>query len=174
MKMHPITSADVAVLREYVALDVEAGILRWIKKPAKKVVVGTEAGRIGQDGYKMFVLNHRRYRAHRVVYALLHGSCEQEIDHINRNPSDNRPENLRGVTRSQQNMNRRRPPNKTGFSGVYRHPGTTAGHVKVFCARIKLAGKYKTIGYFETPEEAHRAYMSAVETYHGEYAVRSA
>lgn len=171
MKMYPITEEDVAILRKHVALDPETGVLRWIQKHAKKIVVGAEAGNVRDDGYRKFQLHKRRYLTHRVVYALLHGSCEGEIDHINRNPSDNRPSNLRAATRSQQNMNRARRVNKNGFSGVYRHPGTTKGHIKVYTARVRISGKCKSLGYYKTPEEAHAVYLNAIKTHHGEYAL---
>jgi hypothetical protein len=174
MKMYAITEADVALLREYICLDVETGILRWKKKSGKKTVVGAEAGCLRDDGYKLLQFMKRRYVVHRVVYALIHGSCDGEIDHINRNPADNRPSNLRAVSRSQQNMNRVRPVNSTGFSGVYKHKGNTAGHVKVFAARIKVDGKYKSLGYYETAQEAHGVYLEAVKLHHGEYAIGAA
>jgi hypothetical protein len=174
MKMYPITEANVLVLKEYVSLNEDTGVLYWKKKPAKKVLVGTEAGKTRNDGYKVFQLLKRRYLAHRVVYAMLHGSCAGEIDHINRNPADNRPANLRAVSRSQQNMNRARPINSTGFSGVYKHAGNTVGHVKVYAARIKVSGKYKSLGYYETAQQAHCAYLDAVKLHYGEYAVGAA
>ena len=47
------------------------------------------------------------YKVHRVIMEKLHGPSDLEVDHINRNNMDNRPENLRYVTRSENNKNRR-------------------------------------------------------------------
>ena len=57
---------------------------------------------------------------------------------------------------------------------MYKHKGTTAGHVKVYAARIKVGGKYKSLGYYETAQEAHGVYLNAVKAHHGEYAIGAA
>lgn len=58
-------------------------------------------------GYKTFCLGGKTYRVHRIVAETFIPNPEEkpEIDHINRNPSDNRVENLRWVTRSEQLRN---------------------------------------------------------------------
>ena len=58
---------------------------------------------------------------HRLVWALVYGRFPKQIDHINGNPKDNRVENLREVTTSENNLNQVHPwrPNaKTGLPGV--------------------------------------------------------
>ena len=64
-------------------------------------------------------------RLHHAVWAVCKGRFpEQQIDHINGNKQDNRIENLREVSASENRMNMVYPwkPNaKTGLPGVYRH-----------------------------------------------------
>jgi hypothetical protein len=86
-----------------------------------------------------------------------------QVDHINRNPSDNRWSNLREAGRSENNFNRIRYPN-SGFKGVY-----PSG--KKWIARICLkGGKYVTVGTFNTAEEAALARDNRLKIYHGEFA----
>lgn len=60
-----------------------------------------------KDGYKTIHLNNNTYRVHRLVAETFLSNPENkpEIDHINRIPYDNRIENLRWATRSENNRN---------------------------------------------------------------------
>lgn len=84
------------------------------------------------------------------------------VDHKNRNSLDNRKENLRVASRSQNSINWVRR-NKYG-RGVARVGG-------LFQVRIVSKGKRKFIGYYKTPEEARAAYDKAAKQLHGEFAV---
>lgn len=88
-----------------------------------------------------------------------------EVDHINGNRLDNRRENLRLVTRSQNICNSRNRPNKWGLRGVYYHSQSA-----LWVARITIQRKTHYLGYYKTAEEAHEAYKKAAINYHGEYA----
>jgi len=69
---------------------------------------GSEAGTNHGDGYKTVRLDGKAYFVHKIVKAITTGrSTTKEIDHKNRNRSDNRPSNLRAVSRSKNNKNRR-------------------------------------------------------------------
>lgn len=59
------------------------------------------------DGYKTVKVHNKHYRVHRLIAEtfLDNPQCKPEIDHINRNPGDNRLENLRWATRSENNRN---------------------------------------------------------------------
>ena len=165
MKINPISQEQINQFNECLSLDAYTGRIYWKKKIAKKIVVGTEAGSQRKDGYKTVNLFGQTYLVHRVVFSMLYGYCEDEIDHINGDPSDNSPENIRAVSRSQQNMNR----------GIQRN--NTSGHTGVswfkpkgyWQARIKVAGKRISLGYFKDIEKAVEAYKDGSEKYHTEY-----
>jgi hypothetical protein len=70
---------------------------------------------------------------------------------------DYRPDNCRWVTMAVQCTNRRQKPNKTGFPGVVLLPNGR------YQAVITVKGKRKSIGVYETAEEAGEAYRKAKE-----------
>lgn len=79
------------------------------------------SGSYDKDGYLIIKIKGKQYKAHRLVFAYHHGRFpKDEIDHINRNRSDNRIENLRESDRKINNNNRVFVPNKdTGAVGIY-------------------------------------------------------
>lgn len=110
-------------------------------------------GSYDKDGYLIIKIKTRQYKAHRLVYAYFNGHFpEHEIDHINRNRSDNRIENLRDATRVQNVRNEYREPNKdTGVVGVYLDKCTKQ-------LKKKYSFHYKGKSYrFYTVEEAVEA-----------------
>jgi hypothetical protein len=104
-------------------------------------------------------------RLHRFILGLGQGD-KRQIDHINGNKLDNRKENLRICTISQNTMNRPIQKNNTsGFKGV-----SHCGRGKSWRAYIKLMQKYIHIGYFKSKIEAAKAYNEAAKKYFGEFA----
>lgn len=80
-------------------------------------------------------------------------------DHINRDPLDNRIENLRFVTQSQNMVNRDLDKrNRSGFVGVYWH-----SRQKKWCAKICRNSRDIHVGYYDTPEQANAARIKVVE-----------
>lgn len=96
------------------------------------------------------------------------------IDHINGNPLDNRRQNLRLCTHSQNAMNRSKAnwPNRKilnhGFKGIIRH--SKPNLKKPWYARIQANGLVFLSRRFEAPHEAARAYDELAKKYHGEFA----
>jgi hypothetical protein len=86
-------------------------------------MVGSNAGvKVNSGGYKVKLIGVQ-YLAHRVVWTLFNDDPgEYLIDHINRDPSDNRIENLRLSTASLNVMNARYTPKTSNYRGVYRAP----------------------------------------------------
>ena len=91
---------------------------------------------------------------------------QKDIDHIDRNPMNNRRLNLREATRSQQGMNRKKQSNNTsGFIGVYWDKRQNR-----WMSAIKIKGKQKHLGYFVNKNNAVIARLKAEKKYFGEFA----
>lgn len=108
----------------------------------------------------------RTFYVHRLVGLALVANPNKlsDIDHINGDTWDNRMENLRWMDHS-SNSHHANPDrlNRTGYKGVY-----TRG--KRWGARINKDKKTYYLGYFDSPEEAHKAYCSKAKELYGEYA----
>lgn len=90
----------------------------------------------------------------------------EQVDHINGDSSDNRLENLRLATNTQNARNRGKSKHNTsGYKGVFWHKATNK-----WTAQIGVDRKRIYLGIFDTPELAHRAYCEAAKVYHGEFA----
>jgi hypothetical protein len=99
---------------------------------------------------------------HRVIMAAPVG---MEVDHIDRNGLNNRRDNLRLVTKSQNQHNRAISSNNTsGYKGVFKHKASGK-----WLSEINVAGKQLYLGLFDTPEDAYAAYCSASVQFHGDY-----
>jgi hypothetical protein len=98
---------------------------------------------------------------HRVVAERM-GLTGQCIDHINRNPLDNRRCNLRSATHCENAYN---STARTGAKGV----NWQKDH-GMWRARIRVAGNRVHLGYFESESEAAAAYRAAAESFHKEFA----
>lgn len=124
---------------------------------------------IGNNGYaKVHLAANGKYHylmVHRLVaqaFGLL-SEAKPVADHINGDKLDNRVENLRGVNRSENTQNQRKPTrrNTSGYLGVGFEQQT-----KKFRAVIGVNGKYTTLGRFDTAEAAHAAYVDAKRRLH--------
>lgn len=155
----PISPPDavIEIIRTRFTLDESSG---QIYRDGKPVGYKTTAG------YIRFAICRRRYFAHRVVWFMTHGEWpSHEVDHINGIRTDNRPENLRNVTRlmNSQNVGAAHVTNSTtGLLGTHYH----ASNGKNFRAQIWVNGKNRHIGYFETAMQAHQAYLEAKAALH--------
>ena len=116
-----MTDAEMlAYLKKHYTYDAERGKL--VRRETGRVVKGSYMGPyMSCDIRKESKLMHFLY--HRAVWVVVHGYLPRVIDHINGNPYDNRMENLREVSDSENNLNRVwawKPNAKTGLPGVYR------------------------------------------------------
>lgn len=106
-------------------------------------------------------LDHKTIIMHRVIAGAKRGEV---CDHSNHNTLDNREENLRVCTSSQNNMNRGK---KLGTSSEYK--GVTP-HGSGWRARIKISRMNHYLGTYKNPEDAAKAYDEAAKRLHGEFA----
>lgn len=89
-----------------------------------------------------------------------------EVDHINGDSLDNRRENLRICTHSQNRKNNKKyKTNTSGFMGVY-----WRSNRRKWVAMIYVDGKRRYLGHYDAPEEAAVAYDEAAIRLHGEFA----
>jgi hypothetical protein len=125
--------------------------------------VRPQAGAVSRAGYRAISLDGRGYRAGRLAWFWMTGTWpKNDVDHKNLNPDDNRWDNLREATRSQNIANQRGPSGTaTGIKGVYPYKDR-------YRARIKKDRKLYHLGVFDTPEAAHAAYVEAAKRLHGE------
>lgn len=63
-----------------------------------------------RDGYLQVIISKKHLKVHRLICEAFHGLCPEDkcqVDHIDRNPANNTPENLRWCSRSENNRNRK-------------------------------------------------------------------
>jgi hypothetical protein len=136
------------------------GVLIWKRINVHNTKPGRLAGSMHRCGYLYVRINNVAYAAHRVIWAIIkrEDPTGAQIDHINGNKVDNRIENLRKASQSQNQHNRRKS------KGCYFHK-----FKKVWVAQIYLNGKHIHVGHFHTQEKAREAYLRAKEKLHGEF-----
>lgn len=153
-------------LLELLKYDRDTGIFTW-RLARGRAAAGSVAGRVSLHGYHEIRLDDRLYKAHRLAWLYVHGTmpCEH-IDHINGVRADNRIDNLRPASPSQNQHNRGAQSNNTsGFKGV-----SWNSRRKKWCAQIRFEWSTQFLGYFEDAQAAKRAYDAAASKMHGEFA----
>jgi hypothetical protein len=158
---------DHAKLKEALHYDPSSGIFTWRITLSPRAMAGSETGKKLSKGYLFVGVFGKIFRAHRLAWFYMTGDWpSHHIDHINGIRSDNRWSNLRLATRSQNACNTGlRANNRSGFKGV-----SWSNRSRRWAAHIRIHGKSKHIGLFETAEEAHLAYCKAADTLFGEFA----
>ena len=149
-------------LRSILHYSPETGIFTRKVSTSNSVKVGDVAGSLDGDGYLQIKVCSRKYRAHRLAWLHVYGEWPtDQIDHINRNRSDNRIANLREVTNKQNLQNTgKRSNNTSGHPGVRWHKRASKWR-----ACIKHDYKHIHLGYFSILEEAISARKAAEKLY---------
>lgn len=173
----PIGGRD-AVTQEYALeafeYDKETGKLYWKVRPQSHFrtargrntrnarYAGKEAGCINKFGRVEVRVGLLCWLAHRLIWLMHTGELPKIIDHIDRDPTNNRIENLRVCTHSENLINsRKRAAGK--IAGVREvRPGT-------WVARMKVEGKQIHLGRFDSREEARQTYEKCVREKFGEF-----
>lgn len=149
-------------LRDRFVYDPKTGVFRW-RRSAGTARSGEEAGWVHKSGYVYVGLNGRSFKAHRLAWMYVYGKDPQGLlDHIDRNKANNRIHNLRVVSDSQSNQNKKAYRNNTsGYKGV----GWYAKNKK-WRVRIQHERRIILVGFFDTVEEALAARQCAEKRYH--------
>ena len=133
---------------------------------SKHTKAGDSVGSLSNEGYLRFGHNGNLYAVHRAIYLLTHGSLPEFIDHINGIKNDNRPENLRSATDSENRCNAVIQSNNTsGVKGVHKLKNGQG-----YQGSITLNGKRKFLGMFKTLELADEFVSLARDMIHGKFA----
>jgi hypothetical protein len=142
------------------------GCLYWKSMPYKRNdLIGTEAGTSDNDR-RQITINKKHYKTHRLVYLMFHGSMPKEIDHIDNNPLNNRIENLRPASRSEQCCNTTlRIDSTSGIKGV-----TWDKARNKWIVTINKNKKTVFRGRFDSLELAQLVSLEARNKYHGDFA----
>lgn len=152
----------VSDLLEY-APELGGSCLRWKVDRRANKTKGRMAGAHEPNGYYRVGINGRNYLAHRLVWLLNTREWPgDQLDHIDRNPNNNRFENLRQVTYAENGQNRNLYKNNTsGYAGVYWYKRD-----QKWVVQIQAGNKRKYIGAFNTQQEAANAYTKAKTELH--------
>lgn len=119
----------------------------------------TKVGSIDFNGYIVTKINYKKYTVHRLIFAMHNRYFPPLIDHIDRNKINNKIENLREATNSENLINTGiRKNNTSGYKGVSYHK-----YSKKWISSVCRNCKIHHMGYFNTPEEAHQALVKFLE-----------
>ena len=141
-------------------LDYRDGALYWNASPGQRIAVGALAGNVNGSGYHQITFEGKTFVRSRLIWEMHHGEIPEsiEVDHVDRNKLNDLISNLELKTRSGNAYNRNvQSNNKLGIKGVSRDTYKP----DKFRAYIKLNGKTKNLGMFDTVEAAQEAYKAA-------------
>ena len=128
-------------------------------------IAGQEVGTFDRDGYKRTTINRKPYRIHRLIFMMHYGYIPKILDHIDKNPNNNKIENIRIATHSQNNSNRgMHKRNVSGYKGV-----AFLKDRNLYRAKLVVDKKQVYMKTFKTAEEAYKAYCNASKQFCKEF-----
>jgi len=134
-------------------------LYRWVRDNRRAPKFRMIAPVPDNDGYIHPWIGGKRVRQHRIIASAFLGldmtDTKIHVDHRNGMKTDNRLENLRLVTHQQNHFNR------TKAKGFYFNKNSGK-----WLAYIYLNKQHIHLGYFDTPDDAHNAYLNAKLKYH--------
>lgn len=162
-----LTNEHFHELHERFAYDPETGIFIFKKSPNRRKPIGSTAGSFVKEGYVYLGVNGVNYLAHRVAYLMHYGFLPDGfIDHKDSDKWNNRIDNLRPASRSENAANSNiSARNTTGVKGVYFDK-----RMRRYVGRLKKSNKLILVGTFATLHEADLAMREARVIHHGEFA----
>jgi hypothetical protein len=157
-------------LKELLHYDRETGFFTWRMLRPGRSPQGKIAGSVRSNpkdpcfGYRYITVDHFRTSAHRLAWFYVYEKWPTgDLDHRDMVRDNNRIDNLREATRSQNMANARRPRHNTsGYKGATFVNGR-------WTAQIQFNSKNLILGYFSSAEEAHEAYCQAGKRLFGEF-----
>jgi hypothetical protein len=161
-------------VRERFTYDPEEGLLRYRTAMSIRCVLqpaGTIAGRVHQEGYRYITIKGRQYRASRLIWLYMKGEWPpNQVDHEDRKPGNDKWTNLRLANGSQNKANcgkYKGKPKSSLLKGVQAVQKAKSIRYRAIATKD---GVREHLGYFDTEEEAHAAYLERSKELHGEFA----
>ena len=142
------------------------GNLYWKETIASRAKKGNKAGSLYDTGYLMVGIKGKYYANHRIIFMMHNEYLPIEVDHIDGNKLNNKIENLRPATVSQNACNRKLI--KTNTSGIKNVSWSKTRNKWV--VKIDYNGNKNYIGAFDNLELADLVAQEARNKYHGYYA----
>lgn len=165
------TRPTQARLKQALSYDPATGLFTWIE-PRRGRMLFSVAGHIdASTGYRDISIDDRSYHAAKLAWLYVFGEYpECVVDHINRNRADDRIENLRLATHSENIINSGVfSHNTSGFKGVYFYRNRAERGWPAWWAYITCNGTRKSLGYFHNKAEAVIARKEAEVNLFGEF-----
>jgi hypothetical protein len=154
---------DVNRVRELLDYDPDTGRFTWKLSRMWKIHIGDEAGFVNKQGYRRIKFDKKVYLAHRLAWAhfYMQDPGQMEIDHIDKNISNNTIINLRLASHSQNMRNKNIYSNNTsGVIGVCFRKDR-----KKWRSEILINGKTIRLGLFKNKQDAIRSRIEAEDRY---------
>jgi hypothetical protein len=154
-------------LRQVVKYDPETGVFTWLIRLSPNIKVGGIAGSKDTGGYLQFMIDGRHYLSHRLAVLYMTGQWpDSDIDHKDLDKANNKWENLRRATESQNVANTALlARNTSGLKGVHWHKRD-----QKWIGSIRVNRKLKEIYRGHCPAAASFAYQVAADKAFGEFA----
>uniref|UniRef100_A0AAU6W2Q4 HNH nuclease domain-containing protein n=3 Tax=unclassified bacterial viruses TaxID=12333 RepID=A0AAU6W2Q4_9VIRU len=134
----------------------DTGVFRWLHRHGGKANAGAIAGSLKTTGYIQILYKRKMYNAHRLAYLFITGSLPDagfEVDHIDGVRSNNAWVNLRLCTKFENQQNRKLDrDSSSGLMGACLVRGR-------WYSQISFNRKKYILGYYDTKEDAHNAYL---------------
>lgn len=132
---------------------------------SNKLKIGDKVGSLTASGYLRTRINYQEHYVHKIIFLMHYGYTPRIVDHIDGNTLNNKIENLRYATLSQNQHNRAASKNNTsGFKNV-----SWCKRTKKWQVNLAVNGKSMGFGRFEDIELADLVAKEARDKYHKDF-----
>ena len=156
------------ILKTLVHYNPDTGIFTAIGPTRGGIVEGTILGSKDKKGYLLIMLLNKRYKAHRLAYLYMLGRFPHNlVDHKDRNKTNNKWNNIREASDSENQQNKIEAQSNNESSGLL---GVSySAKLGRYRARIQINHVVHYLGLFKTAQEAHAKYLEAKLNLHPFY-----